>query len=54
MLWTVNYGKGRVFVAVMGHDAEATKNPEFTITLARGAEWAATGKVTIQPSPDLR
>ncbi|GHT28587.1 hypothetical protein FACS189432_06730 [Bacteroidia bacterium] len=52
MLWTVKYGKGRIFVSLMGH---AGNDPElryamectgFQVTLLRGAEWAATGKVT--------
>ena len=48
MLWTVNYGAGRVFATAMGHDVEAMKNAGFITTLARGAEWAATGKVTVR------
>lgn len=41
--WTVNYGKGRVFTDVLGHDPEAMKVPGFTALLVRGAEWAAKG-----------
>jgi type 1 glutamine amidotransferase len=41
MLWTVNYGKGRVFVAALGHDPDAMKSMVFTATLVRGTEWAA-------------
>jgi len=51
VLWTVEYGKGRVFATLMGHDAGAMKDAGFRVTLARGAEWAATGKVT-QPVPE--
>ncbi|HLN04570.1 MAG TPA: ThuA domain-containing protein [Bryobacteraceae bacterium] len=51
MLWTVNYGKGRVFVTALGHDAEAMKTAGFVATLTRGTEWAATGDVSI-PLPD--
>lgn len=47
MIWTVNYGKGRVFHTPMGHDATAMKCVGFATTVARGTEWAATGKVTI-------
>jgi hypothetical protein len=50
MLWTVNYGKGRVFVTALGHDTQAMRNMGFAVTLARGTEWAATEKVTI-PAP---
>jgi len=51
MLWTVNYGQGRVFVTALGHDPDAMRTAAFCATLARGAEWAATGSVTI-PLPD--
>ncbi len=50
MLWTVPYGKGRVFATALGHDAEAMKSAGFVATFQRGAEWAATGAVTI-PAP---
>jgi type 1 glutamine amidotransferase len=51
VLWTVNYGDGRVFATALGHDPEAMRMPGFVTTLVRGAEWAATGEVTI-PVPD--
>jgi type 1 glutamine amidotransferase len=51
MLWTVNYGKGRVFVTALGHDPNAMKSAGFAATLTRGTEWAATGDVSI-PLPD--
>ena len=54
MLWTVNYGKGRVFVTAMGHDTEAMKSPGFGITLARGTEWAASQQVTIPVPPEMK
>jgi len=54
MLWTVNYGSGRVFVTAMGHDAEAMKLPGFVATLTRGTEWAASGAVTIPVPAELR
>jgi len=41
ILWTVDYGKGRVFVTALGHDAEAMKSEGFVTTFARGAVWAA-------------
>ncbi len=47
MLWTVDYGKGRVFVTALGHDVEQVQTPAFMTTFARGAEWAASGKVTL-------
>ncbi len=53
MLWTVNYGKGRVFVTALGHDVAAVQTPVFTVTFTRGAEWAATGQVTLPVPPEL-
>ncbi|HPD16345.1 MAG TPA: ThuA domain-containing protein [Planctomycetota bacterium] len=47
MVWTVAYGKGRVFVSVLGHDPASTAVPDAATLLCRGAEWAATGQVTI-------
>jgi len=53
MLWVLNFGQGRVFGDALGHDADAMKTPGFTSTLARGAEWAATGAVTLPVPPEL-
>lgn len=47
MAWTIPFGKGRVFVTLLGHDVPATVAPGAATLLARGAEWAATGQVTI-------
>ncbi|HZS51341.1 MAG TPA: ThuA domain-containing protein [Bryobacterales bacterium] len=53
MLWTVNYGQGRVFATALGHDPEAMKSHGFITTFQRGSEWAATGNVTIPVPPEL-
>jgi type 1 glutamine amidotransferase len=53
ILWTTQVGMGRVFVTALGHDPDDTENPAFKITFLRGAEWAATGKVTIPVPPEL-
>ena len=53
MLWTVDYGKGRVFTTALGHDVEQVQTPAFMTTFARGAEWAATGKVTLPIPPAM-
>lgn len=53
VLWTVNYGNGRVFITALGHDPDAMKTPGFVSTLQRGSEWAATGSVTIPLPPEL-
>ncbi len=52
LIFTVNYGKGRIFHTMLGHagisldENTAMQCAGFQITLLRGAEWAATGKVT--------
>ena len=47
MAWTIPFGKGRVFTTLLGHDVVQTSAPGAAALLVRGAEWAATGKVTI-------
>ena len=51
VLFTVSYGKGRIFHTVLGHAAgeirpSAIECVGFIVTFQRGAEWAATGEVT--------
>jgi uncharacterized protein len=46
ILMALNYGKGRIFHTVLGHDATGLSCVGFITTFERGAEWAATGKVT--------
>ena len=46
ILMVLSYGKGRIFHTIMGHDIPALACVGFVVTLQRGAEWAATGKVT--------
>jgi type 1 glutamine amidotransferase/HEAT repeat protein len=51
VLFTVKYGAGRVFHTVLGHARPEAPHPAlecvgFIVTFQRGAEWAATGKVT--------
>ncbi len=53
ILMTISYGQGRVFHTTMGHDAESMKDVGFVTTLNRGAEWAATGQVTIPVPADF-
>jgi type 1 glutamine amidotransferase len=53
MLLVLNFGKGRIFHTTMGHDPAAMACVGFMTTFARGAEWAATGKVTIPVPPDF-
>lgn len=49
ILMTVHYGAGRVFHTTLGHDTTAMQGVAFQVTLQRGAEWAATGEVTLPP-----
>jgi type 1 glutamine amidotransferase len=53
MLWTTQYGQGRVFVTVLGHDPQAVDSLAFKTTFTRGAEWATTGAVTLPVPPEL-
>jgi len=46
MLMALHWGKGRIFHTTLGHDALALSCIGFATTLQRGAEWAATGRVT--------
>jgi len=48
MLMTLKYGKGRIFHTTLGHENYSQKCVGFITTLQRGAEWAASGKVTQQ------
>ncbi len=41
-----NFGKGRIFHTILGHDVRAMKNIGFQTLILRGAEWVATAKVT--------
>jgi type 1 glutamine amidotransferase len=53
MLFTIAYGKGRIFHTTMGHDVEAMKCVGFITTLQRGTEWAARGTVTQKVPKDF-
>jgi type 1 glutamine amidotransferase len=46
MIFTIDYGQGRVFHTPMGHGIDSQQCVGFITTLQRGAEWAASGKVT--------
>lgn len=56
LVFTVEYGKGRIFHIMLGHcgdtleDNPAMQCAGFQTLLLRGAEWCVTGKVT-QPVP---
>ena len=52
-LMTISYGKGRVFHTIMGHVDDSASCVGFITTLLRGAEWSATGQVTIPVPADF-
>jgi type 1 glutamine amidotransferase len=45
VIWVNNYGKGRVFECVLGHDVKALSDKPVQEWMRRGVEWAATGMV---------
>ena len=49
-IMVMDYGKGRIFHTILGHDARTMRNRGFRTLMLRGTEWAATGSVT-QPIP---
>ncbi len=60
MLMAISYGKGRVFHTTLGHVSPKETPPfpaiacaGFIVTLQRGTEWAATGKVTQKVPADF-
>jgi type 1 glutamine amidotransferase len=58
-IFTVDYGNARIFHTTLGHagksleDNTAMQCAGFQVTLLRGAEWAATGKVTQKVPADF-
>lgn len=53
VLLTTRFGKGRAFHTTLGHDVPAMECAGFIVTFQRGAEWAATGKVTQKKAADF-
>ena len=51
-LFTVRYGKGRIFHTVLGHAPDQMRSVGFIVTYQRGTEWAATGRVTQVEVPE--
>jgi type 1 glutamine amidotransferase len=46
LVFTLEYGQGRVFQEAFGHDRAAILVPLVQKIIVQGCEWAATGKVT--------
>ncbi len=53
MLMAIQFGKGRVFHTALGHAGDQCRSVAFIVTMQRGAEWAATGKVTQKIPADM-
>ncbi|WP_083194473.1 ThuA domain-containing protein [Wenyingzhuangia fucanilytica] len=47
------YGKGKVFNTILGHDAVSFESVGFITSFTRGVEWVATGKVTQEIPSDF-
>ena len=48
VIWKNYYGKGRVFGCSIGHGIDTYRRLNYVTVLVRGAEWAATGEVTLE------
>ena len=53
MLMSLTYGSGRIFHSTLGHDDYSFESVGFITTFLRGAEWAATGEVTLPVPGDF-
>lgn len=53
VLLALSYGKGRMFHTLLGRTPEGMTCVGFQTMLERGAEWAATGKVTVRMPSDF-
>ena len=53
LLFTVDYGEGRVFHTALGHMDYSMECVGFITTFQRGAEWSATGNVTQEIPADF-
>ena len=55
IIWCRRFGAGRTVHMTLGHDLSAISQPGFGVAFAHGAEWAATGAVTIPAAiPDAQ
>jgi type 1 glutamine amidotransferase len=48
-----NYGKGRIFHTILGHNETSLRNEGFQMLILRAAEWASTGRVSIPVSEQM-
>jgi len=54
MLWVDSFGRGRAYFTALGHEVAAMQNAGFEAAFLRGAEWAATGAVTLPPDAGVK
>lgn len=49
LAWINEWGAGRCFTLILGHDVDTFRREPFMTVLTRGVEWAASGQVTLSP-----
>lgn len=54
LVWTAQYGKGRVYCISVGHGPDTLQYAGVTTLITRGTEWAASGKVTVPVQEDAK
>jgi len=52
-LMVLQYGEGRIFHTILGHEDYSFEGVGFITTLQRGAEWVVTGEVTQELPEDF-
>lgn len=53
-VWTVEYGKGRVFCIALGHGPDTVMYDAVRSLILRGSEWAGSGAVTLPVADKAR
>jgi type 1 glutamine amidotransferase len=43
LAWTKNYGRGRVFVTLLGHDGKSHSSHQFQRMILNGIDWITGG-----------
>jgi len=52
-IFVSDYGEGRIFHTILGHDERSLRNSGFRTLISRAAEWAATGEVNTSIPQEL-
>jgi len=53
-IMVANFGKGKIFHTILGHDVRTMRNTGFQALMLRGTEWAAVGNVTQEIPSELQ